>query len=259
MEIIVYESNENVPIPKIYQEWGGYKHVLFSNHNNQIEKFNQPHVKDEIAFLREHITQDEVVFYVPSALETEFKALFNTQKWDRDDIVLEELMKKLGLLKNHPIYQFFEKDIIKVWRWAFKMKEECPKECLALLNQIVAQEEDIEAVIIFDLKYDAILCESKSASNIKEKVNVDSLIKSLIKVKNATDEISNNADNINGNYAEYGYFYKENVGIFFFHFLNDFNLAILFLAKHDEESLIGSLSVITKECVNDIRACLSKG
>jgi hypothetical protein len=256
MEIIVYETNENVPFTKLYQEWSGYKHILFSNHQNQIEKFNQPEVKDEIAFLLEHINQDDVVFYVPSELETEFKALFNTQEWDRDDIVLEEQIKKLGLLKNNPIYQFFEKTIIKAWRWALNMKVECPKECVALLNQIIDREEDIDAVIIFDLKSDAMFCESKK-SDSKVKVNIDLLINSLIKVKNATDEFSNNAENAKEYYKEYGHFYKENVGIFFFHFLNDLNLIIFFLAK-SEESLIGSLSVITKEYVSDIRTYLSK-
>ena len=257
MEIIVYETTENVPFTKLYQEWGGYKHVLFSNHQSQIAKFNQPEVKNEIAFLLEHINQDEVVFYVPSELETKFKGLFNTQKWDRDDIVLEELMKKLGLLKNNSVYQFFEKKIIKAWRWTFNMKEECPEKCVRLLNEKVVGDEAIDAIVIFDLKYDTIFCESKSDNDSKLNIN---LLKSLIMLKNATDEFSNNAEKANGNYKEYGHFYKENVGIFFFHFLNDLNFAILFLVKPSEsESLIGSLSVATRECVSEIEACLSNG
>jgi len=263
MEIFVYTAEEKVPFQESYLPLGAFEKIIFSNNFREgQDNFDE----DEVESLFKSIDNiDATVFYVPSEIENKFTKLlgnlFNITQWEKEDIAMTSSKDASGVFGWKELSQFFEKMTLD---WIIKpihkimikgQTKECPKECVDLLNDTVSGEA-IEAIVIFDLKYDTIFCESKSES--ESKVDIDlHIIKSLIKVKNATNnKFSDNAENASENYKEYGHFYKENVGIFFFHFINDLNLVILFLAE-PEESLIGSLSVTTKECVSDIRACLS--
>jgi glucokinase len=155
MKIVVYEANSEVPFSDFFKRIGGNK-VIFSNAKEKIAEFDE---QQTIPLLNPVTPEDDTIFYVPENISNWFVNLMKQLKeTESEKIELEKIeiteadkmsLKKTGVIGSgwEKLSPFFEEMII---RRVLRLKKECPKECVNLLNDIVNHEDVIDIIFLYD-------------------------------------------------------------------------------------------------------------
>jgi len=213
MRIFIYQSHENAPFDGLFQPLGSYKKVILSNHVEEIKLFNRHEGTPIQELLPEGISKshDETTFYIPPDDESIFfvplemkdifmnllSRLFTTTWWKCDQTTPKPSKDEIGLVGGDELSQFYDQfetqTILTPIAEDTVDKTEAKQQLLALFNDIAAQDNEIDAVLVSTYDGNRTRVAYSSDSKADRKVDTDAYavqLKDLVSLLSKTQTVN---------------------------------------------------------------------
>ncbi len=213
MILFIYTASQKAPFDGLFEPIGSYKKVIFSNNDKEIERFNQhdgAHVKD---LLPEGTTDpnddticyippdDDRIFFIPLEMKDTFMKLlarlFKTTLWKPDKSTPKPSKDDIRLIGEDKLSQFYEQmetqAILKPIAEDTVDKTEAKQALLKLLNDITAEDNEIDAVLVSTYDGNRTRVAYSSESNADRRVDTDSFaaqLKDLVSLLSKTQKVN---------------------------------------------------------------------
>jgi hypothetical protein len=213
MRLFIYQAHEDVPFEGFFQPLGSYKKVILSNHLEQIKLFNQhegtlieellpegvPDASDEtICYIP---ANDESIFFVPlemkDTLMNLLNRLFQTTWWKQDKTTPKPSSDEIGVVGGDELSQFYSQletqTVLQPIAEDTMDKTQAKQELLQLFNEIAAQDNEIDAVLVSTYDGNRTRVAYSSDPKADRKVDTDAYaaqLKDLVSLLSKTQQIN---------------------------------------------------------------------
>ncbi|MDM8558099.1 hypothetical protein [Candidatus Parabeggiatoa sp. HSG14] len=214
MKFFIYTSNEEVPFEGLFFPIGSYKKVIFSNNDKQVKLFNQREGSIAKELLPDGIVDpsdqticslppdDDSLFFIPLDMKDTFinklvKGLFKTTDWTENTPQNKPSKDEIGLVGEDKLSQFYDQietqTVLKPVTENSVEKTEAKQELLKLFNDIVSQDNEIDAVLVSTYDGNRTRVAYSSDPTPDRKVDIDAYavqLKDLVSLLSKTQKVN---------------------------------------------------------------------
>ena len=212
MILFIYQATEEAPFEGLFYPIGGYKKIILSNNNNEIERFNKHNGSLITDLLPEGIAEptddancyippdDNSLFFIPLEMKETFmklfEGLFKKTTWLKDKTTKKPSKDEIGLVGGNEVSQFYDNleiQSVLIPEEDTVEKAEAKQGLLELFNTVIHQDNEIDAVLVST--YDESRTRVAYSSDPKEHRTVDTdsyavQLKDLVSLLSKTKQVN---------------------------------------------------------------------
>jgi hypothetical protein len=214
MILFIYTASEEAPFEELFYPIGDYKKVILSNQEQQIKLFNRHSGAPIKELLPEGITNpnddticyipadDDSIFFIPLEMKDTFMKLlarlFKTTLWKPDESTPKPSKDDIGLIGEDNLSQFYEQMetqaiLTPIAEEDTVEKIEAKQALLKLLNDITAEDNEIDAVLVSTYDGNRTRVAYSSDPKADRRVDTDSFaaqLKDLVSLLSKTQKVN---------------------------------------------------------------------
>ena len=212
MILFIYQATEEAPFEGLFYPIGGYKKIILSNNNNEIERFKKHNGSLITDLLPEGIAEptdeticcippdDNSLFFIPLEMKETFmklfEGLFKKTTWLKDKTTKKPSKDEIGLVGGNEVSQFYDNleiQSVLIPEEDTVEKAEAKQGLLELFNTVIHQDNEIDAVLVST--YDESRTRVAYSSDPKEHRTVDTdsyavQLKDLVSLLSKTKQVN---------------------------------------------------------------------